>query len=365
VEQQPGGLARITLKKADGGVDGVSVPHYNSTMRATLVIPSLLALSAVARPLPSRATDSAPAAPAPAPPALGPVEWVEAAPDRGFNSPYLLRLPTDTARPFTRHLLVEPNNTGETSDDPDFHRRAAEQTAERAIGQFIAQRLNAPLLIPAFPRPKTDWTLYTHLLDRDTMKIRTGPLVRLDLQLLAMADDARARLRARGFALDDKLLLTGFSASGSFVDRFTLLHPERVRAAAAGGLNGMLMLPLQRLQGEALPYPIGLADFRKLTGADFNREAWVKVPQFLYMGATDDNDAVQFSDGYSRAERRKIYRLLGEKSNPDRWNRVQDVYREAGAAVTFKTYAGVGHWTDGPINRELAAFFESVLAAEP
>lgn len=322
----------------------------------------LLLIACAASPLPAQASAPAPASP---PPPLGPVEWIEAAPAKGFNFPYLLRIPTDASRPVARHLLVEPNNTGEVSDELKFHCDAAEKTAGRAIGQGLARRLNAPLLIPCFPRPKTDWKLYTHLLDRDTFTLRKGPLVRLDLQLLAMADDARARLRARGMPLGEKLLLTGFSASGSFVNRFTLLHPGRVKAVAAGGLNGMLMLPLERLGTRRLPYPIGISDFQVLGGSAFDRDTWRRVPQFLYMGAQDDNDAVQFSDGYSRRERRAIHRLLGEQSNPDRWDRVQALYRESGAAVTFRTYAEVGHWTDGKINREIAEFFESVLAADP
>ena len=42
----------------------------------------------------------------------------------------------------------------------------------------------------------------------------------MDLQLLAMIDDVRARLKAVGLVTHEKALLTGFSASGTFTNRF-------------------------------------------------------------------------------------------------------------------------------------------------
>ena len=36
--------------------------------------------------------------------------------------------------------------------------------------------------------------------------------------------------------------------------------PERVRAVATGGLNGLLMVPAAAIGPVALPYPIGTAD---------------------------------------------------------------------------------------------------------
>ena len=152
-------------------------------------------------------------------------------------------------------LLVEPNNTGKLADDLAVHLAAARDLADKAIGGFVARELALPLLVPVFPRPEKEWELYTHQLDRDTLLVAAGPLQRLDLQLLAMIDDARARLASRGMNLPAKVLLTGFSASGSFVNRFTALHPERVQAAAAGGLNGNLILPLATLGGRELALP--------------------------------------------------------------------------------------------------------------
>ncbi len=301
------------------------------------------------------------------PPATSSTTLVEAAPERGFHYPYLLVVPAPPAAGAASAgiLLVEPNNTGKVSDDFIVHLSAARELADRAIGGYVARELGLPLLVPVFPRPEKQWELYTHQLDRDTLLVADGPLRRLDLQLLGMIDDARARLAMRGWKLPEKVLLTGFSASGSFVNRFTALHPERVQAVAGGGLNGNLILPLATLGGRDLPYPLGIADLARVAGHAFDAAAWKKVPQFLYMGALDDNDAVQYDDGYTAAEKAIVDAVIGAKMQPDRWEHCQRIYRDAGASVEFRTYDGVGHFTDRKVNEELRDFFRRQLATAP
>ena len=46
---------------------------------------------------------------------------------------------------------------------------------------------------------------------------------------------------------------------------------------------------------------------------------------------------------------------------PDRWQTVQALYREAGANVTFRTYEGIGHGTNREINSEVTEFLRSHL----
>ena len=85
------------------------------------------------------------------------------------------------------------------------------------------------------------------------------------------------------------------------------------------------------------------------------------MPQFLYMGALDDNDAVQYDDGYTTAEKAIVDAVIGAKMQPDRWEHCQRLYRDAGANVEFRTYAGVGHFTDQKVNEELRDFFRGQL----
>ena len=281
---------------------------------------------------------------------------VPAAPERGFHFPYILRIPSNALQGDVKLLLVEPNNTGAVSDDLQVHSDAAMKLSGNGIGADAARNLHIPLLMPVFPRPETEWRLYTHQLDRDTMLIKSGPMRRLDLQLIAMIDHARARLRDRGLNVPPKVLMTGFSASGTFVNRFTLLHPDRVRAVATGGLNGLLILPQASLDSISLPYPLGLADIQQVAGIKPRLDQWRRIPQLIFMGALDDNDAVLFDDGYEESEKEIVFRAIGEKMQPDRWEHCQSIYRAAGANATFRTYEGIGHGTDGRIGLEITEF---------
>lgn len=87
----------------------------------------------------------------------GTVELIAANPGKGFHYPYLLRMPDDPARMAGPYLLVEPNNTGRVSDDPNVHLEAARKLANGALGSYIAKKLHLPLLVPVFPRPQSDW----------------------------------------------------------------------------------------------------------------------------------------------------------------------------------------------------------------
>lgn len=295
-------------------------------------------------------------------PAKGELIEIPAAPEKGFNYPYLLFLPVSAEGKKYDYLLVEPNNTGRTSDDPEVHRSAATALArDSSVGNFVAKALRIPLLVPVFPRPSSTKDVYTHSIDRDTILISSGPLKRLDLQLVAMIADARPRLEAMKRPVRSKVLMNGFSASGLFSNRFALLHPEAVAAAAYGGINGFITLPVGELKSRPLNFPVGIGDLQDLTGHPFKRSDYLAIPQFGYMGADETNDAVVYPDAYSDEERTLIFELLGRKMMPDRWEAVQAVYQSEKVPIQFKTYSGIGHGTDGRINKEVAEFFRGVI----
>lgn len=289
------------------------------------------------------------------------LELIEANPERGFYFPYYLRVPkTTNSKSMT--LLVETNNTGSVNDDSSTHLASARALASgQGVSPFVATSLALPLLVPVFPRPKTSAELYTHALDRDTMLVHKGPLARLDLQLLAMIDDAHQRLRKKGRHVTEKFLMCGFSASGTFANRFAFIHPERLLGIAVGGINGVAMLPLREHGAHELIYPVGIGDLRTVSGKAFDITAWRGIPQLIFMGAADANDAVTFADAYSDEERELIYSSMGRAMQPDRWQAVQRIYLEEKARVTFVTYGGVGHWTNGRINQDVTNFLGAIL----
>jgi len=227
---------------------------------------------------------------------------VKANPEKGFFFPFFLKVPEATE---TNYLIVETNNTGKVSDDFNIHLNSANKAIlGNSLGPWVSKKLKAPILVPAFPRPEKEWETYTHALDRDTMFVDSGKLKRIDLQLLAMINEAKAILETYSISVNDKVIMTGFSASGTLANRFSLLHPESLQVVVAGGLNGILMLPVDSLNEEELSYPLGLSDFEKVTGKPFEKEQWKVLPQFLFMGKNDTNDSAKFDDAYSDKENR-------------------------------------------------------------
>lgn len=291
---------------------------------------------------------------------------VDAEPMSGFHSPYFLFLPSRLRRGRLTTLLIEPNNSGKPRDDLTVIEADAQAAAAgRSLGASIARTLGLPYLVPAFPRPQAHWRVYSHALDGDSLHwIKNESMKRIDLQLKAMIVHARFRLSGLGIPIESKVFLNGFSASGSFVNRFTFLHPDLIKAVACGGLNGLLMLPVSELKGRRLCYPLGLADYERLMGHAMDLSAYRAIPQFIYMGESDDNDAVGCADAYEPDERETIYAVLGSKMMPDRFLACREVYLAQKIDARFEIFSHIGHRTDAGINEEITRFFQQYLPAE-
>jgi hypothetical protein len=276
-----------------------------------------------------------------------------------FNYPYYIYTPDNVATDKIIPIIIEPNNSGFADDDLQKHIEKAKRIATRDFytGNYVARKLKIPLIVPVFPRTKTEWKIYTHALDRDVMTQKGNSLERIDLQLIEMFDDARSKLKEKNIHTEDKFLLTGFSASGTFVNRFTLIHPDNVLAVAAGGLNGLLMLPVDSLQGINLEYPIGTGDFDELLNSGFQKELFNQTPQLYFMGELDSNDAVPFEDAFSHIEREKIFSILGEEMHTERWQNCRKVYINKNVNATVKTFKNIGHEQPEIIKKEVVEFF--------
>jgi hypothetical protein len=280
-----------------------------------------------------------------------------------FKYPYFLFIPNSVSKDEMVYLIIEPNNSGFADDEFQKHIKKAKRTAinNYRIGNYIAQNLNYPLIVPVFPRPKTEWRIYTHAMDRDVMQQKDNPLERIDKQLINMFKDAQSKLENKYIKTQDQFLLTGFSASGTFANRFTLIHPDRVFAVAAGGLNGLLMLPTDSLNNEILKYPIGVGDLKELTSKEFQKKLFLNTPQFYFMGELDENDAIPYDDAFDQNEREQIFRLLGEQMQPERWDMCRKIYMNSNVNAIIKTYDNIGHAHPEEIKKEIAEFFKECI----
>jgi hypothetical protein len=286
---------------------------------------------------------------------------IDANPSLGFNYAYYLRIPKELNKDKMQYLLVETNNSG-TNDTLLHHERTTFfETTKRSLGGALCNYLKVPLLMPIFPRPAKQWQIYTHAFDRDAATIKEGEMKRLDLQLIAMIEHSKTILKKNGINCEEKFLMNGFSASGTFANRFTLIHPTLVAATACGGINAIPILCVNELEKTKLKYPIGTSDFKQLFGETVNLDSYKKVPQFIYMGEKDDNDAVLFDDAYSESERKTIFKVLGKKMMPDRFRKCESVYIQNNVNSTFKIYPGIGHQTDKKVLTEVAEFFTNAM----
>jgi hypothetical protein len=276
---------------------------------------------------------------------------------QGFNNSYILFIPKGTLKNKLTYLLVEPNNTGKTSDSVEVHKKSAIELASvSSVGNNISTNLKIPFLVPIFPRPDSKPLVYTHALDRDVIFEKNEKLARLDLQLIAMVKNAKKVLEENDVLIYDKFFLNGFSASATFTNRFLFIHPEKVQAAAMGGLNGELMLPLKKWKSKEFNYPLGINDFKNTFNKECNLIRFKEIPQYIYMGKEDQNDAVQFDDAYNNFERHTINSTLGNNVQ-ERWINCQNIYKKENISVDFSTYEEVGHWTTSSINLDVNKFF--------
>ncbi len=284
---------------------------------------------------------------------------VEADSERGFNFPFYLFIPETIDKGQASYLYVETNNTGTASDDFEVHLQKALKLAESSYPNRIARKLNVPLLVPTFPRSRTNWRCYTHALDRDTLEINEGQLKRIDLQLIAMIDFAHELLRANDIQMHDKIFMHGFSASAKFCNRFAFLYPELVKAAASGGVNGLPTLPISERNGCALPFPIGIADIEKFTGKPYDEQAHQRIAQYIYMGYMDRNDTLPSRDAWREEEAEIIREAIAAIMMPDRWAISRAVYKQKLPRAQCVTYNAVGHAIKDEMLDDLVKFFKA------
>ena len=277
----------------------------------------------------------------------------------GFAFPYYLLVPQgiDVNRPV--HLLVEPCNTGPVHSFKNLDRKT-KALAEKSHATAIARELKIPLLVPVFPRPGGDrWQIYTHALDRDTLLIQEGELRRIDLQLIKMIGHAQRLLRHNDVKVNEKVFMHGFSASGTFTNRFAILHPTVVRAVATGGVNSIPTFPTDRWQDKTLRYPVGIADVKEIADIEFDETVYKRVSQYIYMGALDNNDTVPYRDAYDEVDAELVRGLIGLKMMPDRWRVSQLIYQALGIPAQFVTYEQVGHEITSQMIDDIVAFFKA------
>ncbi|MBM3789080.1 MAG: hypothetical protein FJW35_01885, partial [Acidobacteria bacterium] len=288
-----------------------------------------------------------------------PLVKVEANPSKGFHWPYYLYKPATVVTPAV--LFVEPNNTGTVSDDQSVHDTAAYNLINNK--KAWANDLGTPYLVPAFPRPAWDIYMYTHALDRKTIQATAQGYVRIDLQLVAMIQDARERLASDyRVNVDPKVFMAGASASGSFTSRFVLLHPDMIKAASFGCPGWGPAAPVATFNGHTLAYPEGVSDLQALVQKPFDAAAYRNVPLQVWVGDEDYNVDPWWN--LSDPTVALVHAAFGGRHLYQRWPRYEAAYGMVTSMAQFAVFPRMGHsWPSWSYMKE---FFErNRVSAQP
>lgn len=299
---------------------------------------------------------------------------VKANPEKGFHFPYLLKTSKKTVD--ANYIVVESNNTGSDYSIKGMTSKA-KKSLSWVLGSSISKKLNYPMLMPVFPFGTSALMqnkYYFPQLDSDVLKIDKDKYRRIDLQLIAMIDDAREKLlKENNQNINEKVIMVGFSSSSLFSARFTFLHPERVSVAIGGGIGGLLPVPADKINGIEAIYPIGTYDFEKITGKKFDLEEYKKTPQFYYQGTKDKSNPFRRGAEDLTDEEYKIVKKLfvdglpfGDKPvslkvSTVMWNNSQKYINQIVDNVRFESPKGLGHEITPKMIRKSTKFIKENL----
>ncbi len=331
---------------------------------------------------------------------------IDADPEAGFNFPYVIYIPSrryeEENLGYRRHMLLEGFNLSTyrnaLHDDPSIDA----MRIRNYYGSIVQERLFIPRITPLLPpilfqdttqfdvdletllsMDYTDYhnhsdyawdvidtvfgygyfmarledNLYT-LVAREWDQVNEEPrgfsrdmvtpedleaYLDLHTQYLAMIDDARARLNDAGWNLEEEVFLKGFSASGMFVNRFTTMYPERVRAVFAAAFF-YPVFPSDTLEDHTITYPLGTADYDELFGIDFDLEAYQEVPKLYYIATKDPLDTMyEHVYGYHLDQVAIVDDVIGEGHFLDRYEAVIKTYHELGGNAIFMLGIDMNH----------------------
>lgn len=232
----------------------------------------------------------------------------------------------------------------------------------------LAEEHRLAMLVPVIPRPRTNYVYAVAFAPRVFLAETDAFVRRPDLKLNAMIDRFAAELRARGFLVEERILLDGFSAGAMFAQRYALLHPRRVLAIAAGQCGGALTLPEAAMDGDRaapMDWPVGVRDFRALAGYRFDRDAYRRIAQFIYIGDRDTSNStlVRTRELWRNQDQIDFLNRVFGRTDPTRLEAQARYLARRGYNVTFRLYPGVGHTGTRESRADVFSFFDSVRTA--
>ena len=227
-----------------------------------------------------------------------------------------------------------------------------------ALLKKLCYELKCPILFPIIPRFNGFYStfltsdVYKNVFDRLDMHKKNGRvhidesdkdyLRDIPKQVYDMINNSKNFINnsLKG-QVQDKVIMTGYSAAGHFANAFSVLHTDVVSMVIAGGTDGILTLPYKKYNGQSLPVPIGVGDVD-----NFSIEEFKKIKYFVYMGLRDIGDCALLNKNkeavsrecFSDEQARIINQMFGNCSTQERLEKVVDIYKYMGINIDMRTY---------------------------
>lgn len=295
---------------------------------------------------------------------------------------WLAYIPSSISRTTTNYIVVE-GSAGLQSDD---YSQVVEDAKIAAAywGPQVGSR-GFIYLRPVFPAPAIgvgitnvdDYARYPQGLYRGSLMTSNDFKYRPDLRLNKMIDTLRNELVKQGYPVSEKVFMYGFSISGAFTARYTVLHPDRIKASAPGS-PGFMPIPVDSYDGKRVTWPVGVSDIEELTGIRVDLNKLTQIPQLVYIGNADTVDPVPSSNGVtsSSMDEAAFWPTSGTTFMPTQAKFIHDHFgidqaqrmvasvsylQSIGLPVTLKTYAGVGHSFTRDMLADVLQFFLSSM----
>jgi len=151
-----------------------------------------------------------------------------------------------------------------------------------------ADKNHVAILAPMFPSGLVGHDNF------NSYKLVSDAGIRYDQILLSEVEDMKVRYPG---VKTDKFFLFGHSGGGQFSERFTLVHPERVKAVNIGAPGRPTFINYDE------DYFWGIRDFKKQFDKEFDIAAFREVPVIIVIGEKDTKFIGESPYGISRMER--------------------------------------------------------------
>lgn len=268
--------------------------------------------------------------------------------EKGINISSIVAVPL--IENISINMIFEANNM-ESEKNSDILSQGIDTLRRLSI---LTQEEPGIIVVPLIPSYKD--APYFQQLSKECFDLPKDDLLyRVDEQIVRMiAKTKNMALNEFGINLDNKIFLNGYSSSGVFAQRFSLLHPEMIDTVCIGGASGSIPVP-----SDDLNYPLGVKDYEELTGKKFNFEQYKDIKFRYYVGEyetvkksnsrCDDNgefapmhDMSYFNRSVPVDVGKKQRELFG-KDMFERANRTVQVLKSLGLNIEHHIIKGRGH----------------------